>query len=221
MAKLYPQAEISKHVLSSMGSAHIFIESLMDGIDFSHNLSRARFENLLFNQLDALKKPVADLLEKTGFQGRIGKIILCGGGMKIPKFQSTIQSMFPEAELLNSINPYEVIALGCAKQAALLSKQWDPDCKYFDMEVDLLPCDIVVKVGETEAAVVKTGTIVPIESTFKLENAEEKTHFEIFERQNESLVKVGEIVLDNLKTDDDIYLKISSDGVQIQMEAFE
>ena len=49
------------------------------------------------------------------------KVVLCGGTSKIPKLQSSLQAAFPNAELLNSINPDEVIAVGAAKQASLLT----------------------------------------------------------------------------------------------------
>ena len=47
-------------------------------------------------------------------------MILCGGSSKIPKLQSRIKSLFEDAEILNTINPDEVIAVGAAKQASLL-----------------------------------------------------------------------------------------------------
>lgn len=215
MSKLYPHAEMSKHVLSSMGSAHIFIESLMDGVDFSHNLSRARFENILFSHLDVLKKPVTDLLEQTNFSGKIDKIILCGGGMKIPKFQSTIQSMFPEAELLNQINPDEVMALGCARQAALVAQPWDPDCKYLDMEICSMPCDVVVKVDDKEVTRIKMGTIIPYEATLKVDSGKTKTQFDLIELKDEVSTKIGEILIEDLKPETDVFLRLGTDGIEI------
>lgn len=215
MAKLYPHAELSKHVLSSMGSAHIFIESLMDGVDFSHNLSRARFENILFSHLEVLKKPVTDLLSQTKLDGKIDKIILCGGGMKIPKFQSTIQSMFPDAELLNQINPDEVIALGCARQAALVAKQWDPECKYLDMEICCTPCDVLVKVESEEVLRIKAGTVVPYEATFRVDSGKNKTQFDLVEQKGDESTKIGEIVIEDLKPDSDVFLRFGPDGIEI------
>jgi len=211
IAKLFQHAQNAKHVLSSMGSAHIFIESLMDGVDFSHNLSRARFENLL---------SVADILEPIkSLQASIGvdtvdKIILCGGGMRIPKYQSAIAALFPNAELLNSINPEEVIAVGCAKQAALLSKNWDPECQHLSMKVESLPYDILLKVGDEEVLVVDNGTLAPVEKPFIVDKNGE-TKFIICERDLESKVtEIGEITLD-LEGSEELNLKIDSNGVQI------
>lgn len=47
MVKLRQHAETCKHVLSTLTTAQVFIESLMDGIDWNQNVTRARFENVI------------------------------------------------------------------------------------------------------------------------------------------------------------------------------
>jgi molecular chaperone DnaK (HSP70) len=42
---LAQEAEKVKHVLSTLDTAHCFVESLFDGMDFSTNVTRARFDN--------------------------------------------------------------------------------------------------------------------------------------------------------------------------------
>ena len=44
-AKLALEAEKVKHVLSTLDTAHCYVESLFDGMDFSTNVTRARFDN--------------------------------------------------------------------------------------------------------------------------------------------------------------------------------
>ena len=46
-AKLFQEGEKTKHVLSTLDTAHCYIESLYDGMDFSTNVTRARFDNEL------------------------------------------------------------------------------------------------------------------------------------------------------------------------------
>jgi molecular chaperone DnaK (HSP70) len=41
---------------------------------------------------------------------------VCGGGANVPVLQKTITDMFSHCDILNSINPEEVIAVGAAKQ---------------------------------------------------------------------------------------------------------
>lgn len=64
MVKLNETAENVKHILSTMPTAHAFIESLMDGIDWSSNISRARFENIIGGKLNLFSRPIEEFLKK-------------------------------------------------------------------------------------------------------------------------------------------------------------
>jgi molecular chaperone DnaK (HSP70) len=64
MSKLLSAAENWKHVLSNLGSADCFVESLHEGIDFRLNISRARFEMLVSNNLQDCLQPIHAALKK-------------------------------------------------------------------------------------------------------------------------------------------------------------
>lgn len=64
MIKLNESAENVKHILSAMPSAHVFIESLMDGIDFQSTISRARFENVIGSKLSAIIRSIEEFITK-------------------------------------------------------------------------------------------------------------------------------------------------------------
>lgn len=64
MVKLNETAENVKHILSTMPSAHVFVESLMDGIDWSQNISRARFENVIATKLSLFSRPIEEFIKK-------------------------------------------------------------------------------------------------------------------------------------------------------------
>ena len=64
MVKLQQHAETCKHVLSTMPSAHVFIESLMDGLDWSQNISRARFENVIQPKIASFVRPIEEVVNK-------------------------------------------------------------------------------------------------------------------------------------------------------------
>lgn len=68
MVKLNQTAEDVKHILSSMPSAHVFVESLMDGIDWSQNISRARFENIIAPKLTLFSKSIDEFIKKNNVQ---------------------------------------------------------------------------------------------------------------------------------------------------------
>ncbi|XP_063821896.1 heat shock 70 kDa protein 14 [Ostrinia nubilalis] len=156
MAKLMLHSDNCKHVLSTLSSAHVFIESLMDGVDWSQNISRARFENIISSKISAYIEPAQKLIEN--FDGKIHKIVLSGGSMKIPKLQSAIANLLPEAEVLSGINPDEVIAMGCAKQAGMLFEIPDVNLHDTSAEVEFLGKDIYLKYLDQTVQIFKEGT---------------------------------------------------------------
>ncbi|CAH0406407.1 unnamed protein product [Chilo suppressalis] len=156
MAKLMLHADNCKHVLSTLNSAHVFIESLLDGVDWSQNISRARFENIISSKISMYIEPAQKLIEN--FDGKISKIVLCGGSMKIPKFQSAIANLLPEAELLSGINPDEVIAIGCARQAGMLFDIPEFNLHDVSTDVDFLGKDIYLKYLDQTIQIFKEGT---------------------------------------------------------------
>lgn len=156
MAKLMHHADNCKHVLSTLNSAHVFIESLLDGVDWSQNVTRARFENIISSKISAYIEPAQKAIES--FEGKISKIVLCGGSMKIPKLQSAIANLLPEAEVLSGISPDEVIAVGCAREAGLLLEMPESNLADVNMEVEFLGKDIYMKYLDQTIKLFKEGT---------------------------------------------------------------
>ncbi|XP_075969754.1 heat shock 70 kDa protein 14 [Anticarsia gemmatalis] len=156
MAKLLVHADNCKHVLSTLNSAHVFIESLLDGVDWSQNVSRARFENVISSKISSYLEPAQKVIESFG--GPIHKIVICGGSMKIPKLQSAIANLLPEAEVLSGISPDEVIAVGCSREAGLLSDIPEFSLKDMNTEVEFLGKDIYLKYLDQTIQLFKEGT---------------------------------------------------------------
>jgi molecular chaperone DnaK (HSP70) len=71
MVKLRSAAETCKHVLSTVSTAHCFVESLYEGVDFSYNITRARFENLITSYLSEYLQPVHEVLAKAELNSKI------------------------------------------------------------------------------------------------------------------------------------------------------
>ncbi|XP_013146364.1 PREDICTED: heat shock 70 kDa protein 14 [Papilio polytes] len=156
MAKLLHHADNCKHVLSTLNSAHVFIESLVDGVDWSQNVTRARFENIISSRVTACIEPAQKAIES--FEGKISKIVLCGGSMKIPKLQSAIANLLPKAEVLSGISPDEVIAVGCAYEAGLLLDMPESNFTDVNTEVEFLGRDIYMKYLDQTIKLFKEGT---------------------------------------------------------------
>ncbi|XP_036163187.1 heat shock 70 kDa protein 14 isoform X3 [Myotis myotis] len=141
MMKLMNSADIAKHSLSTLGSANCFLDSLYEGQDFDCNVSsgkfgfllapalwpqpaenRARFELLCSPLFNKCIEAIRALLQQSGFAADdINKVVLCGGSSRIPRLQQLIKDLFPAVELLNSIPPDEVIPIGAAIEAGILT----------------------------------------------------------------------------------------------------
>lgn len=149
MRRLKTSCERAKRTLSSALQASIEIDSLFDGIDFTYNITRARFEELCN---DLFRKPITcieQVLLDAKFSKRdIHEVVLVGGSTRIPKIQSLISELFGGKELNKNINPDEAIAYGAAVQAFILAG--GKDSKTDNMVVlDVCPLTIGVETGGT------------------------------------------------------------------------
>jgi len=226
ISKLFQYAENTKHILSSMQSAHIFIESLMDGIDFSHTLSRARYESIFASTISLYKKPIEKLLNELKFDSsNINQIILCGGGMKVPKVRAEISNMFPGAQVLSGINEDEILAIGGAKQAAITVKQWDLQQEFFEMQLNILSVDIILKTNndQKEIEIFKAGCVIPTCAKFNVELKDKAATFNVYEKPSVgNLTQVGQITINDIVNDSESELvefcaRLNVKGIEINV----
>jgi heat shock protein 1/8 len=120
--RLRTACENLKKTLSSTTQATIELDSLFEGIDYSANLTRARFEELCGDLFRKTFVPVELVIKESKIsKSHIHEIVLVGGSTRIPKIQSQLKDYFDGKALNMSINPDEAVAYGAAVQAALLS----------------------------------------------------------------------------------------------------
>jgi molecular chaperone DnaK len=81
-------------------------------------LTRAQFEQLIAPLLDKLKTPTQAALKDA--ETKIDKVILVGGSTRIPAVQQLVKALTGK-EPDKSVNPDEVVSLGAAIQAGILS----------------------------------------------------------------------------------------------------
>lgn len=128
--RLRTACERAKKTLSSSTQAFLEIDSLMDGIDFSGTLTRARFEELNADLFRKTMEPVARVLGDAGVsKDRVHDIVLVGGSTRIPKIQSMLSEYFGGKPVNQSINADEAVAYGAAIQAAILTNAHDSSGK--------------------------------------------------------------------------------------------
>jgi molecular chaperone DnaK len=123
--RLVEAAEKAKRELSSTTSTSInlpFITADQNGpkhLDLT--LSRAQFNNLTADLVEATAGPVRRAMEDAGLRsGQVDQVILVGGSTRIPAVQDKVKEITGK-EPHKGINPDEVVAIGAAIQAGVLA----------------------------------------------------------------------------------------------------
>ena len=123
--RLVEAAEKAKRELSSTTTTNInlpFITADQNGpkhMDLT--LSRAQFNNLTADLVEATAGPVRQAMEDAGLQpGQVDQVILVGGSTRIPAVQDQVKEITGK-EPHKGINPDEVVAVGAAIQAGVLA----------------------------------------------------------------------------------------------------
>ena len=84
-------------------------------------ISRAKLEMLVGDLIDRTVEPCRKALKDSGLSaGDIDEVILVGGQTRMPKVVETVKNFFGK-EPHKGVNPDEVVAVGAAIQAAVLS----------------------------------------------------------------------------------------------------
>ena len=124
MSRLKEAAEKAKIELSGTQTSHINLPfiTMKDGnpehLDL--NLSRAQFDDLTAELVEATMKPTQREMKDAGVKaGDIDKILLVGGSTRIPAVQVAIEKETGKAPF-KGINPDEAVAMGAALQAGII-----------------------------------------------------------------------------------------------------
>src|SRR5580700_4044409 len=118
--QLLRRAVISaKEQLSFVPTAKI--EMTYDGKTYQREITRELFDKLVAPVIDRTLGPCRDCIEDAGVSvGEINEVVMVGGSTRIPLVRGAVEVLFrkrPHTEL----NPDEVVALGAAVQAGILS----------------------------------------------------------------------------------------------------
>ena len=125
LQRLTEASEKAKIELSSVSQTPIslpFITATADGpkhIDTM--LTRAKFEEMCSDLIDRCKVPVENALKDAKLSlAEVNEVILVGGSTRIPAVAQLVRSLTGKEPNV-SVNPDEVVALGAAVQAGVLS----------------------------------------------------------------------------------------------------
>merc|ERR1712127_535715 len=162
LQKLKQEVEKAKRDLSTVEQVKIYIEGLIDGIDFEETLTRAKFEELCNDLFKNTLKPVDTVLSDGGLKkSEVDEIVLVGGSTRIPKVQQLIKDMFNGKEPNRGINPDEAVAYGAAVQGGILGGQATEETKDL-LFIDVTPLTLGIEtVGGVMTKIIPRGTVIP------------------------------------------------------------
>ena len=125
LQRLTEAAEKAKQELSGVLSTPISLPFIATGsegpLHIETRLDRATFEGLCPDLLDRLLSPVQAALRDSGWAADdIDDVVLVGGATRMPMVQQLVRTLVP-IDPCQSVKPDEVVAIGAAVQAGILT----------------------------------------------------------------------------------------------------
>jgi molecular chaperone DnaK len=174
LQRLQEAAEKAKIELSSVLETEVnlpFITADISGPKhLQMTLTRAKLEALTEDLVQRCRKPVEQALQDAGLNAKqLDEVVLVGGATRMPMIQNLVRELTDGREPNRSVNPDEVVAVGAAVQAGVLSGEVKDV-----LLLDVTPLTLGIEtLGGVMTPLIERNTTVPVRRSQVFSTAED------------------------------------------------